>query len=136
MRIIEKIKRLFMSKKKKLILDIKKKHKKNITDEDINDYRRKNKLYPDSTSDVDILGLILLEDIVKSTHSINTESQTNRSDSWLSSCVSGSISLPKSSKTSKTSKTDDSYTSSSYSSYDSGSYSSSDSCSSSSSSSD
>lgn len=126
MTIIEKIKRLFMSKKKKLILDIKKKHKKNITDEDINDYRRKNKLYPDSASDVDILGLILLEDVgVKSAHPINTESQTNRSDSWISSHVSGSTS---SSKSSKTSRNDDS----SYSSCDSGSYSSSD-CSSSSS---
>lgn len=87
--ILEKIKRLFMSKKKKLILDIKKKHKKNITDEDINDYRRKNKLYQDSTSDVDILGLILLGDVEgKSTATRNTEkveSSTSRNYDYYNS---------------------------------------------------
>lgn len=60
MSLLETLKNLFTSKKKKLILDIKKKH---ISDYDINDYRRKHKKYPDSASDNDILMLILVEDI-------------------------------------------------------------------------
>lgn len=68
-----------MSKKKKLILDIKKKHNKNITDSDINDYRRKHGKYTDSTSDNDILMLMLLEDVeVKSTHPRNSEKVEDR----------------------------------------------------------
>ena len=79
MSLLEKIKRLFMSKKKKLILDIKKKHNKNITDSDINDYRRKHGKYTDSTSDNDILMLMLLEDVeVKSTHPRNSEKVEDR----------------------------------------------------------
>lgn len=131
--ILEKIKRLFMSKKKKLILDIKKKHKKNITDEDINDYRRKNKLYQDSTSDVDILGLILLGDVEgKSTATRNTEKVEDRT--YSESYTPSSLGSTSSSRSSKSSRNDDSNYSnySNYSSYDSGSSSSSDSCSSSS----
>lgn len=130
MSLLEKIKRLFMSKKKKLILDIKKKYNKNITDSDINDYRRKHKMYPDSTSDNDILGLMLLGDLeVKYAHPRNTEKVEDRtySESYTLS-PSGSTS---SSRSSKSSRNDDSNYSS-YSSYDSGSSSSSDSCSSSS----
>lgn len=113
MRILEKIKGLFMSKKKKLILDIKKKHKKNITDEDINDYRRKHKKYPDSTSDNDILMLMLLEDVeVKSTHPRNTEKveSSTYTDSYTP-------------RSSSSSRNDDDYSSSSHSNYSSSYYS-------------
>lgn len=119
-----------MSKKKKLILDIKKKHKKDITDEDINDCRRKNKLYPDSTSDNDILMLMLLEDVeVKSAHPRNSEKVEDRT--YSESYTLSSLGSTSSSRSSKSSRSDDSNYSS-HSSYDSGSSSSSDSCSSSS----
>lgn len=115
---LEMLKNLFRSKKKKLILDIKKKHKKNITDNDINDYRRKHKKY--SNSDNDILMLILSEDIeIKSAHPRNTEVQTNNSDYCISSPVSSSSNSYKSSKSSR--KDDDYYSSSNSSNYDSGS---------------
>jgi hypothetical protein len=133
MSLLEKIKRLFMSKKKKLILDIKKKHNKNITDSDINDYRRKHKMYPYSTSDNDILDLMLLGDLeIKSTHPRNTEKVEDRT--YSESYTPSSLGSTGSSRSSKSSRNDDSNDSnySSYSSYDSGSSSSSDSCSSSS----
>lgn len=130
MSLLEKMKRLFMSKKKKLILDIKKKHNKNITDSDINDYRRKHKMYPDSTSDNAILGFILLEDLeVKSDYPRNTEKVEERT--YSESYTPSPLSSTSSSRSSKSSRNDDSNYSS-YSSYDSGSSSSSDSCSSSS----
>lgn len=120
---LETVKNLFRSKKKKLILDIKKKHKKNITDNDINDYRRKHKSYPDSTSDNDILMLILSEDLeVKSAHPRNTE-KVEPFDSVVN---------YHSSPTTKSSRNDDNYSSRSYDSGSSYSYSSSDSNSSSS----
>lgn len=130
MSLLEKLKNLFMSKKKKLILDIKKKNNKNITDSDINEYRRKHKKYPDSTSDNDILGLMLLEDTdVKSAHPRNTEKVEDRT--YSESYTPSSLGSTGSSRSSKSSRNDDSNYSS-YSSYDSGSSSSSDSCSSSS----
>ena len=74
--VLQIIKNLFTSKKKKLILDIKKKHNKNISDYDIYDYRRKHIKQPDSISDNDILMLILLEDAKstedKSAHSVSS----------------------------------------------------------------
>ena len=110
-----------------MILDIKKKHNKNITDSDINDYRRKHGKYTDSTSDNDILMLMLLEDVeVKSTHPRNSEKVEDRTYSESYTPRSSS-----SSRSSKSSRSDDSNYSS-YSSYDSGSSSSSDSYSSSS----
>lgn len=121
---LETLKNLFRSKKKKLILDIKKKHKKNITDNDINDYRRKHKKY--SNSDNDILMLILSEDIeIKSAHPRNTEkvelcdSVVNCQNPVTTSTYSSSSSSIKSSKSSR--KDDDYYSSSNSSNYDSGS---------------
>jgi hypothetical protein len=74
--VLQIIKNLFTSKKKKLILDIKKKHKKNISDYDIYDYRRKHIKQTDSISNNDILMLILLEDVKstedKSAHSVSS----------------------------------------------------------------
>ena len=110
---LELIKNLFTSKKKKLILDIKKKHKKNISDYDINDYRRKHKKYPDSASDNDILMLILSEDLA------NVES--SRTTSNYSSPHVTTPEYSNSYKSPKSTRNDDYYSSSSSSSYDSGS---------------
>ena len=98
---------------KTIILDIKKKHKKNITDEDINDYRRKHKKYPDSTSDNDILMLMLLDDVEsKSTNTRNTEKveSSTYTDSYTP-------------RSSSSSRNDDDYSSSSHSNYSSSYYS-------------
>ena len=119
-----------MSKKKTMILDIKKKHNKNITDSDINDYRRKHRKYTDSTSDNDILMLMLLDDVEsKSTNTRNSEKVEDRT--YSESYTLSSLGSTSSSRSSKSSRSDDSNYSS-YSSYDSGSSSSSDSYSSSS----
>lgn len=141
MSLLEKIKRLFMSKKKKLILDIKKKHNKNITDSDINDYRRKHKMYPDSTSDNDILGLMLLGDLeIKSSHPRNSEVQTSASGNYESPVVTISEYNvhSSSSRSSKSSRNDDNFNDHSHHSggYCSGSYGGSSDCGSSSSSCD
>ena len=56
--IFEKIKNLFRSRKKKLILDIKKKHKIDITDYDIVQYRN----YTGLNSDNAVLMMILASD--------------------------------------------------------------------------
>lgn len=113
---IELIKNLFKSKKKKLILDIKKKHNKNISDYDINDYRRKHKKYPDLASDNDILMLILAEDIA------NVESSRTTSNYSSPHVTTSEYSI--SYKSPKSTRNDDYYSSSSSSSsssYDSGS---------------
>lgn len=143
MSLLEKIKRLFMSKKKKLILDIKKKHNKNITDSDINDYRRKHKMYPDSTSDNDILGLMLLGDLdleIKSDRPRNTEVQTNSFGNYEIPVVTISEYNvhSSSSRSSKSSRNDDNFNDHSHHSggYCSGSYGGSSDCGSSSSSCD
>ena len=95
---IELIKNLFTSKKKKLILDIKKKHNKNISD---------------SASDNDILMLILSEDLA------NVES--SRTTSNYSSPHVTTSEYSNSYKSPKSTRNDDYYSSSSSSSYDSGS---------------
>ena len=110
---IELIKNLFTSKKKKLILDIKKKHNKNISDYDINDYRRKHRKQSDSASDNDILMLILSEDLA------NVES--SRTTSNYSSPHVTTSEYSNSYKSPKSTRNDDYYSSSSSSSYDSGS---------------
>ena len=97
---IELIKNLFTSKKKKLILDIEKKHNKNISNYDINDYRRKHRKQSDSISDNDILLLILSEDVesteIKSVHPRNTE---NYSSPFATTCeYSNSYKSPKSTR--------------------------------------
>ena len=110
---IELIKNLFTSKKKKLILDIKKKHNKNISDYDIYDYRRKHIKQPDSISDNDILMLILSEDLanVKSSRTTSNYSSPHVTTSEYSNSY----------KSPKSTRNDDYYSSSSSSSYDSGS---------------
>ena len=110
---IELIKNLFTSKKKKLILDIKKKHNKNISDYDINDYRRKHRKQSDSASDNDILMLILSEDLANVGSSRTTSNYS--SPHVTTSEYSNSYKSPKSTRN------DDYYSSSSSSSYDSGS---------------
>lgn len=123
------IKNLFTSKKKKLILDIKKKHNKNISNYDINDYRRKHRKQSDSISDNDILLLILSEDVestesteVKSVHPVSSnysEFYTNKNTYEPPSNYS-SPHVTTSSKGSKSTRNDDNHNGSSD--YNSGGY--------------
>ena len=126
--VLQIIKNLFTSKKKKLILDIKKKHNKNISNYDINDYRRKHRKHSDSISDNDILMLILSEDVesteVKSVHPISSnysDFYTNKNTYEPTSNYS-SPQVTTSSRGSKSTRNDDNYNGSSD--YNSGGYSS------------
>ena len=115
------IKNLFTSKKKKLILDIKKKHNKNISNYDINDYRRKHRKQSDSISDNDILMLILSED-VESTESTEVKSVNPRNTENYSSPHVTTCEYSNSYKSPKSTRNDDNYNGSSD--YNSGGYSS------------
>ena len=92
LKFLNSFKNLFKSKRKKLILDIKKKHNKNIDQEYINDYRRKEREYPDTHSDNDILELILCSSgtskTTKTTRESGFDNYSSTSSHSYSSCDS------------------------------------------------
>ena len=124
--VLQIIKNRFTSKKKKLILDIKKKHNKNISNYDINDNIKGKQKCSDSISDNDILLLILSEDVesteVKSVHPISSnysDFYTNKNTYEPTSNYS-SPQVTTSSRGSKSARNDDNYNGSSD--YNSGGY--------------
>ena len=83
---LEWFKNIFRSKRKRLILDLKKKQGKDVSQEDINEYRKKSRKYPDAHSDNDILELMISDIFVaKENNSCTRFSSSRTSDDYFSS---------------------------------------------------
>ena len=102
--IFEKIKNLFRSRKKKLILDIKKKHKIDITDYDIVQYKN----YTGLNSDNAVLMMILAApDLDNRSNMVDARDSCCKPSTSSSSCTSNYSSSSEDSGSSWSSRNDD-----------------------------